>query len=515
MTTRFKIDHSYIYFFGLALMVVALPLSKFLMSCAQFILVINWFIEGQYKRKINEFFHNKAALVLVSLYILHVIGLIYTSDFDYALKDLRTKLPLLALPVIISTTAPLSKKRFNLLILIYVAAVLIGTLVSSYILLTKPIIDIRDISVFISHIRFSLNICLAVFALLYLLYKEKEFRAVLRYSIGILIAWFIISLFLFESMTGLFILIVTSILISLHFLVRRSNIYFKLGFVLVVIAIAIVSLIIIKNIVDEVYHVDPVDFSTLEERTPYGHRYEHDTLRSSVENGTYVWIYICMPELREEWNRRSSFEFDSLDMKSQHLSYTLIRFLASKALRKDKDGLSQLTDEEIRMVERGIANVKYEDKSSIMSRIHKIVWEYKNVQETNDPSGHSVLQRLEFWKASLGIIKRNPIIGVGTGDMNTAFDDQYERMNSPLEEIYQWRSHNQFLSIFVGFGIIGLLWFIFSLIYPPLILNKFNDYFYLVFFIIAVLSMLNEDTIESQAGVTFFAFFNSLFLFRK
>jgi len=35
---------------------------------------------------------------------------------------------------------------------------------------------------------------------------------------------------------------------------------------------------------------------------------------------------------------------------------------------------------------------------------------------------------------------------------------------------------------------------------------------YLSFFIIAVISFLTEDTLETQAGVTFFAFFNSFFL---
>jgi len=46
-------------------------------------------------------------------------------------------------------------------------------------------------------------------------------------------------------------------------------------------------------------------------------------------------------------------------------------------------------------------------------------------------------------------------------------------------------------------------------------MRKFSDYFFLVFFIIVMLSMIPEDTIESQAGVTFFAFFYSLFLFGK
>ncbi len=515
MPKIWKIDHSSVYFFGLSLMVIALPLSKFLMSIAQFILVINWFIEGQFSRKIKSFFNNKAALVLVSLFVLHVIGLIYTTDFDYAWKDLRTKLPILALPVIVSTTNALDSKKFKYLILIFIGSVFCGSIISTYVLATKQILDIREISVFISHIRFSLNICLAIFALVYFIVKDHDINPSFRAVLSALMAWFIIFLFLFESVTGLIVLLVTSFIIVIFVLIKKSNIYFNMGFILIIIIIGIISILTIKRSIDKVYHVNPVNFSTLEKSTQYGNKYEHDTIRTSVENGNYVWIYISIRELREEWNKRSNIDFDSLDKKSQYLKYTLIRFLASKGLRKDRDGVNQLTDEEIRMVERGVANVKYNEKSSIGSRIHKIIWEYKNYLETRDPSGHSVVQRLEFWKASLGLIKRNLVIGVGTGDMNIAFKDQYKRMNSPLEPQYQWRSHNQFLSIFVGFGISGLLWFLFTLIYPPLILGKFRDYYYLTFFIILMISMLSEDTIESQAGVTFFAFFSALFLFGK
>jgi hypothetical protein len=38
-------------------------------------------------------------------------------------------------------------------------------------------------------------------------------------------------------------------------------------------------------------------------------------------------------------------------------------------------------------------------------------------------------------------------------------------------------------------------------------------FLYLVFLLTIILSMLTEDTIETQAGVTFFAFFNSFLFF--
>jgi hypothetical protein len=53
------------------------------------------------------------------------------------------------------------------------------------------------------------------------------------------------------------------------------------------------------------------------------------------------------------------------------------------------------------------------------------------------------------------------------------------------------------------------------LLYPLYTRLRKPDYFYVVFWCIAVISMLTEDTLETQAGATFFAFFNALFLFAK
>ncbi len=177
--------------------------------------------------------------------------------------------------------------------------------------------------------------------------------------------------------------------------------------------------------------------------------------------------------------------------------------------------MRRLSDNDIRAIEKGTANAIFTRKFSISGQIYELLWGLDEYRKTGDPTGSSQMQRLEFWKASLGIIKENWLTGVGTGDMNEAFQQQYEKMKSKLAPDQRWRSHDQFLSIFVGFGIFGFLWFLFAILYPAVALGKFRDYFFLVFFIIAALSMITEDTIESQLGVTFFAFFYSFFLFAR
>jgi len=541
---------SVLYFVGLALLVIALPLSKFLMSVSQFVLVGILIIDGVKKEDVNTFYlknkgfvaiiltiplgvwwavdsivrkfrqffrsENLPAVIFSSLYLLHIAGLFYTSDLDYALKDLRIKFPIFLLPFVLSTMPTLDRPRFRKLMIIFSGAVLLATFISIYFLVTEEIDDIRNISRFISHIRFSLLICIAIFILGYWITRKKGSALWMRIAMIAVLVWFIIYLIIATSITGLVILVTTGavLLITLAFQVRKSW-TFRSIFIVVLLGIVIVVFSYLISIVNDVYVVHPVDVENIDKTTDQGNPYWHNFENEQTENGHYVYLYICMDELHETWNQRSNFDFDGFDKKNQELRYTLIRFLTSKGFRKDATGVNKLTDEEIGLIEEGEASILYHERAHLYVRIYKIIWEYQRYQATGNASGHSVMQRFEYWKTSLSIIKANLYFGVGTGDVDKAFKDQYSESDTLLDEKFQWRSHNQFLAIGVGFGLLGILWFLISLLYPPISTQRFSDYFYLSFFVIILMSMFSEDTIESQAGVSIFAFFSSLYLFAK
>src|ERR1035437_4826952 len=92
-----------LYFFGLLLMAVGLPLSPVLMSLSQFFIAGAWLLEGNYKEKFKRLFQNDIALMCISVYLLHVIGLFYSQNTDYALKDLRIKFPLFVFPFVLGS----------------------------------------------------------------------------------------------------------------------------------------------------------------------------------------------------------------------------------------------------------------------------------------------------------------------------------------------------------------------------------------------------------------------------
>lgn len=533
---------------GLVLMIISLPLSRFMMSVAQFMLsgililqfmsmpkimrfagrypvylsifliipaMIYWIMESLvliFKRFFRP--DNIPAIVFSSLYLLHVIGLIFTVDFDYALKDLRIKLPLLVLPIIFTVGEPLRDKKFRVLMLFFIASVISSTFISTYILIVEDVDNLRDISLFISHIRFSLLISIAIFSLAYLGIKKTYYGKYIRGLFLLMLVWLLFYLVLSASMTGLIVLFVATFVIAVHYTLKKKNLYSRIATVVILIAPVIV-MVFFMGIITDVYKVHRVDFSRLEKQSSRGSNYWHDTTNRQTENGHYVWIYIAASEMRDAWNKRSELDYDGQDNKGQDLKHTLIRYLTSKGLRKDADGVDQLTEQDIFLIENGEASYHYHDRSVFYVRLYKIIWETQQYFRTGNPSGHSAMQRIEYWKTSIHIIRHNPVFGVGTGDMNIAFEKQYELMNSPLQPEFRWRSHNQFLSISVGFGLIGILWFLFSLLYPPIKIKRFTDFFYLSFFVIMMVSMISEDTIETQAGVTLFAFFTSLFLFGK
>ena len=484
------------------------------MSVAQFLLIGNWLLDGNLKEKFGKFFHNKAALALASLYLLHIVGLLYTSDFQYAVKDLRIKIPLLIFPLILSTIEPVDRKQLQTILMVYVGAVLSGTFISVGIYFFKEINDFRNISPFISHVRFSLNTTLAIFVTVYIALNVYRYNLIMKIVSAAAVVWMMMFLFIIESVTGIFIVLFVSFVIGILEVLKGRNLYYRLTIFLLLITVPLFGYFYIHDVVKSYLTPSKQDLQSIEKFTVNGNRYYNDTVNMPVENGSYVGLYICNKELKKEWKKRSSFDFDGKDSKDQPLKYTLYRYLNSKGLRKDSTGISKLSKEDIRAVELGIANYHYTKKFSLNTRLYKLLWGYDNYLRGGNPSGHSLLQRFEFWKAGIGIIKSNFLIGVGTGDISRTFYDQYENSGTKLtKDLWVNRTHNQYLTIFATFGVVGFVWFLFTLFYPPFKMKKFGNYFFLAFFITMLLSMLMEDTLETQAGVTLFAFPFSFLLF--
>lgn len=522
------------YLLGLLMVAVGLTLSPFLMGMSQFWLVLVWLVDaltppfkgaGGIKTKLSRFWHNKAAVLLVAFYLMHVVGLLWTSDFEYALKDLRVKLPILVMPFVLSSMPPLDRKRFDFVMLVYVLSVFIATLFSSISYWRHDYEDVREISHFISHIRFCLNIVFSMAVIGYYIFKMRVPRehgvpafgvkvAVNQFLMWFIWLWFAYQIYIFESLTGYVILAAVVLVSAVYAFLRWQKAWgWRIAIAALLVAVVVTGTLVVWHEMKPLLKVEPVDFATLEKKTAQGNDYWHDTIHNPVEDGKYVGLYYCRKELQEAWQQRSALPLN--DSAGVMLEPTLARYLTSKGLRKDAQGVMELTDEDIHNIEQGVANYNNWQHPGLRARLSSTLFEYGLYRKYNNPNGGSLSQRIEFTRASLHLIGQHPWFGVGTGDVPQAFSQAYDEIHSPLQEEYRFRAHNQYLAIAVAFGLVGLAFFLFVLFYPWFASRKNHTYLYLVFFCIMLLSMFPEDTLETQAGATLFAFFMALLLFAK
>lgn len=545
LKSGFEYWNTRVYFVSVALLLASIPLSKYTTSLSQFLMLGCWLmyksdlsyydkylesrnnnslaivflIKGFFKSifysladKFIQFFRNRTAVIITSLLILHLIGLLYTTDYSYAIKDLRTKLPLLLLPLFFSTGPAIDRKTMYWILLVYVIAILGGTFYRLYLFTQLPVADARAMNPHISHIRFSLNAVFAVFALFYLSRLKNEFSIKVRILFIFLALWFVIFMIYLKYSTGLSILLIILVLTMLYHALKGKRLIFRLLMLAGGIILITVPVVYFSTIVREFRSTEAVDFRKLESRTANGNYYYHDTVNFRIENGVYTGLFICDKELRKSWTERSSIPIDSLDKKLQPVRFTLIRYLASKQLTKDSAGIAKLNAQDILNIESGLTSARAQQWYQLRPRIENFLVGWENYRYHHNPNSSSLIQRLEYWRCSLLIIKENPLFGVGTGDVPLAFSSFYEKNQSRLDPQFRLRSHNQFLSITVAFGIAGLLWFLFVLVAPMVIVKGYRQYLYVVFWLIFFISIFTEDTLETQEGVTFFAFFTAFFL---
>lgn len=517
----FSLKHKDIYFAGIILLGIGLPLSMFIMSISQFILLGNWMIEGRIKEKMQSFLTNKVALSIVSIFLLHLIGLLYTTNFQFALQDLRIKLPLLILPIIFSSSPKLSIKQLYTVFYFFIAGIGTGTLIAMYNYTQIDIAenpDARDLITSISHIRFSLMLALAIFMLAKFIMEKNEpiqHSLAIKFLFGVLLLWFVSFMVILEAITGFAVTVITITVLAGIFVFRQKKRMYSILGLVVIVGIPLSIAYYLHHLYKQWFIPTSINITMLDEHTANGNLYKHEPTINAIENGNYVDIYVCEKELQKEWEKKSSIPFYSKDTKNQYIRITIMRFLTSKDLRKDSLGLNTLSDKEIKAIENGTANVMYMNRSSFKARVHQILWEVNMFMQNGNPNAHSLLQRIEYMKAALALLKKHPLIGVGTGDIRDAFNQHYDETESRLKPEWRNRTHNQYLSMGVAFGLLGMLWFILVLIYPLCYSDVRKDFFYIVFFTIIVSSMLTEDTLETQAGITFFVFFQCLLLLSR
>ena len=474
-----------------------LPFWNLGMSIAMFFLLFVAIVSAIQKKKfvLLPVLLNPIYLSILTVWTLLFLGFFRGGESNLILKEIKTLLPLVLAPLFLQNLAPIDKKEEFLIWRSFFSAIGISALICvAYAIANYPLEEPRSASFFISHIRFSL---MAVLALVGAWRIQGILPTYLKYGLTVAVCSFF---FFVGTLTGWVLLIVLIVILF----ASKSN---RNKLIVAGTALSLVSVMLIflpKK-------TDSNNFQPDQIQSAKGEKYIHLSTNFQTENGNLIFINIAPLELDSAWVVRTKNPMLQRDARGQLIQTTLIRYLASKGLTKDAAGVQQLSDNDIAYILAGNTNCNEPHWNALEKRWHQIVFEYQTFQSGENPSGHSIFQRIEYYKAAKFIINQNLLFGVGQGNVKSSYREAYKQTSPNFDEKVQNAVHNQFFSYWIAAGIIAMLIFLlyFYFMWKQAIKNEIA----VAFVIIAFLSCLTEDTLTTQPGVAFFAFFSTFFFF--
>jgi hypothetical protein len=506
--------HRFIFLFGLCGLAFGMMIGTVPTTVPQVILASNWLLEGDFGRKMRVIRSHRIFWVLSSVFLLHALGLLWTTDLPSGAFDVRTKVPLMFLPMVLFTTNAPTAYEFRLVLRCFVVGCVVSlTWCLLYAYALHPGGAIRNVSRFMSHIRFGLYLNMGITACIWL--SIEAANAIQRWGLFALAAFFLAGMLVLGLATGLIAFAFLFVFFGVWLTFQQKG-FAKYVALATICLLTSVGILAVKNIATR--QLTPVESSVNSpaHSSSGGNLYIHFDSLGQKENGYYVLMNIQLEELQRAWKRdfpADSFSYDAAHNLGRY--EVLVRYMASKGLFKDSAGYAALDNEDKENVRKGITNHLYPQWSRVRQRVYELVNEYDEYAQGRQVSGHSITMRLYFWKAAVIGISSSPLTGVGTGDVQQTLNDIYEGHEMPLSIDWYKRPHNQYLTVALSLGIPAMLWFVFALLYPALSLRRSLPLLYWPFLMLAAGSFFFEDTLETQAGVTFFAFFNTFFIAAK
>jgi hypothetical protein len=508
-----------LFYYSLLIFCVALPFSIALISLVGGFVFISAIISANFATIRNEFRERRLLMFVAGVYLIPVLGLFFCKDPGNGIYDLKKALPFLIFPFSFSIGPKLSRIQFKYVLQLFSGAVFLAALITfiRFQLSNNPALLDAQFVGFIHHIRFSLMILVVFIAQFYL---QRMYWP--EYSRIHKLLWITISTFLLfflfwqQSLTGILTFGAVLLFLLLRFIVITKKRTQRTGGLLVLFAFLLLPLAYVGKVIYDFYDTDKIIENALTRETVRGNSYSHDLTNSFTENGHFVGLYLCEPELREAWNSQSKYNYDGVDQDGNWIKDTLIRYLTSKNLPKDAAGIASLDKQDIRNIEAGISNYKLAGrKFSLYPRLYVSIWELDHFFKTGNSNHKSIAQRMEYWEAAWMIWKEHFWFGVGTGNWKQAYYDAYKSMGSRMDEREYADAHNQYMAWLVRFGLVGMLIIVGLILWPVIQFKVYRNPCFFVFLLVLAIGNLGDSNLDTHAGAYFFLFFYGLFLMNR
>lgn|GEM_PF-6089481 len=121
--------------------------------------------------------------------------------------------------------------------------------------------------------------------------------------------------------------------------------------------------------------------------------------------------------------------------------------------------------------------------------------------------------RFALIECSWMLIRENPVLGTGIGDVMNDLDAVYRKVDYKFGYLDQQDPHDQYLRVILGTGSVGLLLFFTSLAVPLWMSIKSKDYLLTWFLVIFGFSFLFESVLERHNGIIIFSILNAVLIF--
>jgi len=146
-----------------------------------------------------------------------------------------------------------------------------------------------------------------------------------------------------------------------------------------------------------------------------------------------------------------------------------------------------------------------------VASMHPRFNEIREIVKTSDNGVFSQLientDRGKTWHASISLIRKNPALGLGIGDVVDSLTRLYLEENYFDESQNYLNCHNQFLETWLDAGIAGFLLLLTMLIFPFMSSGSMNRHLYGSFFLIILIGFMFESLLNRLWGVAFISIF--------
>lgn len=481
-----------VYIFLVCLLFMGLTLGTVPTSIPQFLLSGYWLLTGNFKEKFRNFFNQKSFVLWSILWIWHIAGMLWTENSAAGWNDVRIKIPMLLVPLLIGSFKPFEFHEIKWIFYSFLIGLTVNLFWSNFYMWMNCPNDPREASRYMSHIRLGYLIITALLFMIYIFQKERTHKW-LYFGVTILCLYSIYNLGILSAVAY------AAVCLPFLFFYLIKNFH---RYKFYVVSVALVSSVIFLAYIGTFY----LNFFK-EKDIPYNQMvnekgYLQYPEQHLIENGFNAGINIASDELLREWNRR--FPENPLSIYNPQF-FGLIRYMASLGLTKDSSGFSKLSDSDLSNIMSGISNYKYPALSGIGKKLYDMFYSFRQIYYMKNNSGSSAGMRVYYWQTGLTVIKENWLWGCGTGDVLDEMKKIF--INDNIHPEWMKRPHQQFISIWAALGMVGFILFLVIMFYPAFSgFAKNSIPFFLIWFGF-ILSFLYEDTLETQTGVSYVVFF--------